>query len=139
MMLGTYVVAKYQSKNAPPFSLDNIALGISFFATFMYFIVVIVYEILHHDTTLKIEDEKYLLILGHVRFLSGTLVAACLIQILIPYFGWLLLGIWTMFLVRITIYWQKPFYNLHIFPNESNNNNNNISKEEGQEQSSSLV
>ena len=63
-MLGTYVVAKYQSENAPPFALDNIAMRISFFATFMYFIVVIVYEILHHNTTLRIEDEKYLAYFG---------------------------------------------------------------------------
>ena len=62
-----------------------------------------VYDILDHNAsaTIKIEDEKYVLISGNVRFLSGTLVATCLIQILIPYFGWLLLGIWTTFLVKI--------------------------------------
>ena len=139
-MLGTYVLAKYQYENVPPFTLDNIALQISFFATFIYFIVVIVYQILYHDAnaTIKKEDEKYVRILGHVRFLSGTLAAACLIQILIPYFGWLLLGMWTMFLVKIAYYWDKPFYNFHIFSNENNNNNIN-GEEEEQEQQSSLV
>ena len=68
----------------------------------------------------KIEDEKHLLILGHVRFMSGTLAATCLIQILMPYLGWLLLGIWTMFLVKITYCWDKPFYKFDIFPNENN-------------------
>ena len=94
-MLGTYVLAKYQYENVSPFALDNIALRICFFATFIYFIVVIVYDILDHDAnaTIKIEDEKYVFILGHVRFLSGTPAAACLIQILIQYFGELLLGI----------------------------------------------
>ena len=94
-MLGTNVLAKYQYENVPPFSLDNIALRISFFATFIYFIVVIVYDVLDHDAsaTIKTEYEKYVLTLGNFRFLSGTLVAICLIQILIPYFVWLLLGI----------------------------------------------
>ena len=65
--------------------------------------MVIVYDILDHDAnaTIKIEDEKYVLILGHIRFLSGILVAVCLIQILMPYFGGLLLGIWTMFLMKM--------------------------------------
>ena len=78
-----------QNTNISPFALDNIALQISFFAIFIYFIVVIVYDILHHHTnaTIKIKDEKYVLILGHVRFLSGTLATACLIQIFMPYFG----------------------------------------------------
>ena len=81
MMLGTYVLTKYQYKNVSPFALDNIALRTCFFTTFIYFIVVLAYDILDHDanTTIKIEDEKYVLILGHVRFLSGTLAAACLI------------------------------------------------------------
>ena len=128
-MLGTNVVAKYQYENVPPFSLDNIALRISFFATFISFIVVIVYDVLDHDAraTIEIEYEKYVLILGNFRFLSGTLVATCLIQILIAYFGWLLLGIWTMILAKIAYYRDKPFYNFHIFPNE---NNNNINSEE---------
>ena len=50
-MLGTYVLEKYQYENVPPFALDNIALRISLFTTFMYFKVVIVYEI--HQFALK--------------------------------------------------------------------------------------
>ena len=105
-MLGTIVLAKYQYENVPPFALDNIAMRISFFATFIYFIVVIVYDVLDHNAsaTIKIEYEKYVLILGNFRFLSGTLAATYLIQILIPYFGWLLLGIWTIILVKIAYY-----------------------------------
>ena len=51
--------------------------------------VVVVYKIFNSDEIVKIEDdERYLLILGHVRFLSGTTAVTLLILILIPYFGW---------------------------------------------------
>ena len=77
--------------------------------------VIIIYEILNFDGTVKVEDDgRYLLILGHVRFLSGTVAAILLILILIPYFGWFLLIIWIMFLVKIVWYWDKTFYNFDI-------------------------
>ena len=67
--------------------------------------VVVVYEILNHDETVKVEDNgRYLLILCHVRFLSGTVAVTLLIMILISFFGWFLFVIWTMFSVKITCY-----------------------------------
>ena len=67
--------------------------------------VVVVYKIFNSDEIVKIEDdERYLLILSHVRFLSGTVFATLLILILIPYFGWFLLVIWTMFSMKIACY-----------------------------------
>ena len=87
--------------------------------------VVVVYEILNPDETVKVEDDgRYLLILGHVRFLSGTIAATLLILILIPYFGWFLLVIWTMFLVKIACYWDKPFYNIDMFKIKNQNTTN---------------
>ena len=41
-----------------------------------------------------------------------------LILILIPYFGWFLLVMWTMFLVKIACYWYKTFYNFDMFKNK---------------------
>lgn len=93
--------------------------------------VVVVYEILNPDETVKVEDDgRYLLILGHVQFLSGTVAATLLILILIPYFGWFLLVIWTMFLVKIACYWDKPFYNFNMFKIKNQNTTN---REGGQE------
>ena len=87
--------------------------------------VVVVYEILNPDETVEVEDDgRYLLILGHVRFLSGTVAATLLILILIPYFGWFLLVIWTMFLVKIACYWDKPFYNFDMFKIKNQNTTN---------------
>ena len=54
--------------------------------------MVVVYKILDFDGIVKVEEDgRYLLILGHVRFLSGIAAATLLILILIPYFGWFLL------------------------------------------------
>ena len=93
--------------------------------------MVMVYEILDSDGTIKIEEDgRYLLILGHVRFLSGTAAATLLILILISYFGWFLLVIWTMFLVKIACYWDKPFYNFDMFKIKNQNTTN---REGGQE------
>ena len=81
--------------------------------------MVVVYEILDSDGTIKVEENgRYLLILGHVRFLSGTPAATLLILILIPYFGWFFLVTWTMFLVKIACYWDKTFYNFDMFKNK---------------------
>ncbi|RVW97186.1 hypothetical protein CK203_029951 [Vitis vinifera] len=130
-ILGSAVLAKYQYDNISPFAQHNIAMRISLFATFIYFMVVVVYEILNPDETVKVEDDgRYLLILGHVRFLSGTIAATLLILILIPYFGWFLLVIWTMFLVKIACYWDKPFYNFDMFKIKNQNTTN---REGGQE------
>ncbi|KAL6322812.1 hypothetical protein AAG906_020812 [Vitis piasezkii] len=130
-ILGSTVLAKYQYDNVSPFAQHNIAMRISLFATFIYFMVVVIYEILNPDGTIKVEDDiRYLLILGHVRFLSGTVAATLLILILIPYFGWFLLVIWTMFLVKITCYWDKPFYNFDMFKIKNQNTTN---REGGQE------
>ena len=114
-ILGSAVLAKYQYENISPFAQHNIAMRISLFATFIYFMVIVIYKILNFDGTVKVEDDgRYLLILGHVRFLSGTVAAILLILILIPYFGWFLLIIWIMFLVKIVWYWDKTFYNFDI-------------------------
>ena len=93
--------------------------------------VIIIYEILNFDGTVKVEDDgRYLLILSHVWFLSGTVAAALLILILIPYFGWFLLIIWTVFLVKIVYYWDKTFYNFDMFKIKNPNTTN---REGGQE------
>ncbi|XP_034708874.1 uncharacterized protein LOC117931910 [Vitis riparia] len=130
-ILGSAALAKYQYDNVSPFAQHNIAMRISLFAIFIYFMVVVVYEILNPDGTVKVEDDgRYLLILGHVRFLSGTIAATLLILILIPYFGWFLLAIWTMFLVKIVCYWDKTFYNFDMFKNKKNVNDGEGGQEE---------
>ena len=65
MNLGSNVLIKYEHENVPP--LANIVMRIFLFAIFIYFIVV-VYEILKYDETLKIEDKKHFLMLGHIRY-----------------------------------------------------------------------
>ncbi|XP_010661682.1 uncharacterized protein LOC104881877 [Vitis vinifera] len=133
-ILGSVVLAKYQYDNVSPFGEHNIAMRISLFATFIYFMVVVVYEILNLDGTIKVEDDgRYLLILGHVRFLSGTIAATLLILILISYFGWFLLVIWTMFLVKIACYWDKPFYNFDMFKIKNQNTTNSEGGQEAQQ------
>ena len=93
--------------------------------------VVVVYEILNSDGTIKVEDDRrYFLILDSVWFLSGTVVATLLIMILIPYFGWFLLVIWTMFLVKIACYWDKTFYNFDMFKKKENSNDEEGRQEE---------
>ena len=93
--------------------------------------VVVVYEILNSDGTIKVEDDRrYFLILDHVWFLSGTVATSLLIMILIPYFGWFLLVIWTMFLVKIACYWDKTFYNFDMFKKKENSNDKEGRQEE---------
>ena len=93
--------------------------------------VVVIYEILNSDGTIKVEDDRrYFLILDSVWFLSGTVVATLLIMILIPYFGWFLLVIWTMFLVKIACYWDKTFYNFDMFKKKENSNDEEGRQEE---------
>ena len=93
--------------------------------------VVVIYEILNSDGTIKVEDDRrYFLILDSVWFLSGTVVATLLIMILIPYFGWFLLVIWTMFLVKIACYWDKTFYNFDMFKTKENSNDEEGRQEE---------
>ena len=77
-------------ENVPPFA--NIVMRIFLFAIFIYFIVV--YKILKYDETLKIEDKRHFFMLGHIRYLSGIVVATLLLLILILYFEWLHLVIW---------------------------------------------
>ena len=69
-------------------------MRIFLFATFIYFLVVVVYEIFKYDETLKIEDKRHFFMLGHIRYLSGIVAATLLLLIPIPYFEWLLLVIW---------------------------------------------
>lgn len=69
-------------------------MRIFLFATFIYFIVAVVYEIFKYDETLKIEDKRHFLMLGHIRYLSGIVAATLLLLIPIPYFEWLHLVIW---------------------------------------------
>ena len=84
--------------------------------------VVVVYKIFNSDGTVKIEnDGRYLLIFGYVRFLSGTIFATLLILILISYFGWFFLVIWTMFSVKIACYQDKTFYNFDMFKIKNQN------------------
>ena len=93
--------------------------------------VVVIYEILNSDGTIKVEDDRrYFLILDHVWFLSGTVATSLLIMILIPYFGWFLLVIWTMFLVKIVCYWDKTFYNFDMFKKKENSNDKEGRQEE---------
>ena len=93
--------------------------------------VVVVYEILNYDGTIKVEDDRrYFLILDHVWFLSGTVAATLLIMILIPYFEWFLLVIWTMFLVKTACYWDKTFYNFDMFKKKENSNDKEGRQEE---------
>ena len=91
MNLCSNVLIKYEHENVPLFA--NIVMRIFLFAIFIYFIVV-VYEILKYDETLKIEDKRHFLMLGHIRYLSGIVVATLLLLILILYFEWLHLVIW---------------------------------------------
>ena len=110
-------------------------MQISLFASFIYFMMVVVYEILDSDGTVKVEEDgRYLLILGHVRFLSGTTAVTLLILILIPYFGWFFLVTWTMFLVKIACYWDKTFYNFDMFKNKKNANDREERQEEQRRQ-----
>ena len=81
MNLGSNVLIKYGHENVPPFA--NIVMRIFLFAIFIYFIVV-VYEILKYDETLKIEDKRHFLMLGHIRYLIGIVAATLLLLILIP-------------------------------------------------------
>ena len=61
----------------------RLPMQIFLFAIFIYFIVV-VYEILKYDETLKIEDKRHFLMLGHIRYLIGIVAATLLLLILIP-------------------------------------------------------
>ena len=107
--------------------ISLIVLRIYLFATFIMFKVFIAYEILLHDVTVEIEDEKYvsiLMILEHVIFLSGTLAEACLFQILTPYFRGFILVIWILFLLKIACYWNQPAFDFDMFKYPQNNTNN---------------
>ena len=92
------------------------------------FKVLYIYEILLHDVThVEIEDENnvlILIILENIIFLSGILAEACLFQILKPYFGGFLFGIWILFLVKITCYWDQSVFYFDIFKYHQNNTNN---------------
>ena len=93
--------------------------------------VIVVYEILNTDGIVQVEDDgRYFLILSHVWFLSGTVATTLLIMILIPYFGWFLFVIWTMFLVKIACYWDKTFYNFDMFKKKKNVNDREGRQEE---------
>ena len=134
MILIPIVLGMYDHDDISPIAQYNISMQIYMFATFIMFKVLIVYEILVHDEsheTMEIEDEKYILILEHVIFLSGTLAEACLYQILMPYFGGFLFGIWILFLLKIACYWDKQVFDFDMFKNHQNNTNNT---EEGRQE-----
>ena len=132
MILIPIVLGMYDHDDISPVAQYNISMQIYLIATFIMFKVLIVYKILLHDETMEIEDEKYILILEHVIFLSGTLAEACLYQILMPYFGGFLLGIWILFLLKIACYLDKQVFDFDMFKNHQNNTNNNT--EEGRQE-----
>ena len=120
----------YNHDDISPFSVYNISMKIYLLSIFVMFHVFIVYEISFHDKTLEI-TEKYILILEHLIFLSGTLAEVCLFQILIPYFGGFLSGIWILYLLKIGCSWDKPFFDFSMFKNHLKCTNN---IEEGREE-----
>ncbi|KAL6330461.1 hypothetical protein AAG906_040391 [Vitis piasezkii] len=122
-ILSSAVLAKYQYENVSPFSQHNIGMQISLFASYIYFMMVVVYEILDSTELSKLKKMEdislFWVMMAMLRWpctIPNKSNPTCfyLILILIPYFGWFLLVMWTMFLVKIACYWDKTFYNFDM-------------------------
>ena len=62
----------------------------------------------------------YLIIIGRIRLLNGTLTLTSMFFILIPHFGWLLSIILVMFLVKVARDICEPFYSFDASINQIN-------------------
>ena len=104
--MGGTVFQKYDDwNNVHPLAVENIAMKTTLLSIFVYFIIVIIHEnIITHIC-------GYITMTDNIRFLSGTLALTSMFLILIQSFGWLLLIIWTMLLVKVIINLHKPFHN----------------------------
>ena len=104
--MGAAVFEKYDDWNdVPPLAVDNIAMKTTLLSVFVYFTIVIIHE------NISTHIRGYITITNNIRFLSGTLAIASMFLILIQSFGWLLLTIWTMLLVKVIINLHEPFHN----------------------------
>ena len=89
----------------PLLVVHNIAMKTTLLSIFVYFTVVII----HEKISTHIRD--YITITNNIRFLSGTLAMSSMFLILIQYFCWLLLTIWTTLLVKVIINLHESFHN----------------------------
>ena len=92
--------------NLHPLAVDNIAMKTTIIAAFVYCLVVMIHERFNSDI-----GDHYLIISYNIRFLSGTLAVTTLYLIAIQPFGWLLLIIWTIWLVKVVLNLHEPFHN----------------------------
>lgn len=103
--MSALVVAKHDWKNDSAFTRDHIAIRMMILAMFIYCMIVTIQE--KFSTQIPADHHT---IVGNIRFLSGTLALTSMFLILTPQFGWLLLIVWVMFLVKVALDWRNPFY-----------------------------